>query len=146
MMTDMAVEIASRPQSGACPGAITARKATIRAISMTVKIGIINSQGVIGIWYQINIPANTSPAARKSTKRAPTCEMTITSRGKYVLVTTLRWLTSPMVAVVNALERNVHGTSATYEKIGYGRPSEGSRANRPNTRLKTTMNASGWRI
>jgi hypothetical protein len=44
--------------------------------------------------------------------------MTITSRGKYVFVTTLRWLTSPMVAVVRALERYVHGTSATYEKIG----------------------------
>ncbi len=76
------------------------------------RTGASSSQGVSGIRYQTSIPASTNAAARKSTNRAPTCESTITSRGKYVFVTTLRWLTSPIVAVVSAFARNVQGTSA----------------------------------
>ena len=91
---------------------VTIESPRIKAICTTTSTGTSSSQGVGAMPYQNSIPASTSDAARKSTNRAPTCEMTITSRGKYVLVTTLRWLTSPIVAVVSAFERNVQGTSA----------------------------------
>ena len=50
------------------------------------------------------------------------------SRGKYTLVTRLKWLTRLLVAVDSAVAKNVHGSSAQYANSAYGVPSLGTRA------------------
>jgi hypothetical protein len=44
---------------------------------------------------------------------------------------------------VSTVANNVQGSSAAYVNTGYGTPSDGSPASRPNTSEKTTMAVSG---
>ncbi len=68
------------------------------------------------------------------------------SRGKYTFWTSVAVLTMLVDAWLTPCEKSVHGRSPTYEKIGYGRPSDPTPASRPKKIVKTTMLRSGWRI
>ena len=46
-------------------------------------------------------------------------------------------------ACCRPFEKKVHGTSAANVKMGYGMPSDGTRASRPKNRLKTIIVSTG---
>src|SRR5438094_7436395 len=82
-------------------------------------------------------------AAEKSISREHTCASGTISRGKYVFVTMLRYVTRLSVPELTELEKKNQGTSAAYAKIGYGTPPDGIWPSRENTNVNTAIVASG---
>src|ERR687898_659297 len=65
------------------------------------------------------------------------------TRGKYTFESKLGSCTRLFAARVIAFEKNVHGSSATYEKTGYATLSEGTWSRLLNTSENTTIVPSG---
>src|SRR5256885_15785786 len=91
-------------------------------------------------------PANSAPAAKRSSSREHTCENGMISRGKYVFVTMFRYATRLIVPEFTLFRKKNHGTSPLYAKIGYGTPSPEMLPSRENTNVNTAIVASGWMI
>jgi len=54
-------------------------------------------------------------------------------------------LTRLLIPKLSEVEKKVHGTSAEYEKIGYGMPPVSTRTSREKTRVKMIVSARGCR-
>ncbi len=76
--------------------------------------------------YHAIIPKSTSIATARSTRPASTVATGMMIRGKYTFCTRFALPTSEFELMFSAVAKNVHGTSAVNEKIGYGIPSDGT--------------------
>src|SRR5215831_6838895 len=108
--------------------------------------GIHKMPHVGALPYASIIPSSTAKARAKSTTPPRTEAIGTASRGKYTLVMIRSLWTRLFDDWVSPFATNVHGTNPTRLKIGYGTPSEGTRAGRPKNRLNTTIVRTGWMI
>src|SRR5262245_38095540 len=90
--------------------------------------------------------AKSTDADAKSSNREAICASGMISRGKYVLVTMLRYVIRLIVPAVTLFRKKNQGTRPAYAKIGYGTPPPEKFPSRANTSVNTAIVASGWAI